>query len=115
MENNERLIWGKGTFPSTISGEVLVIEGDIFKKDLDVKCTHILVLKIPRPDIVILLKKSAGFIAESGGLTCHAALISRELGIPGIVGARDATTILKNKMNITMCIDEKGVGYAYKI
>lgn len=51
----------------------------------------ILVLKILRPDWLPLIKNAAGIVAEQGGMTCHAAIIARELGIPAVVGVKSAT------------------------
>ncbi|MDJ0712865.1 MAG: PEP/pyruvate-binding domain-containing protein [Prochloraceae cyanobacterium] len=56
---------------------------------------RILVTKSIKPDWLPLLKKAAGVVAEVGGVTSHAAIIARELGIPAIVGAAGATQILK--------------------
>lgn len=55
----------------------------------------ILVLKTLHPDWLPLLKRSVAVVAEQGGMTCHAAIIARELGIPAVVGVRDATQILQ--------------------
>jgi pyruvate,water dikinase len=48
------------------------------------------------PDYVSAMEKSVGFITDSGGITCHAAIISREFGVPCIVGTKNATTMLKD-------------------
>ena len=62
--------------------------------------------KIPKGAILVtpeitphwlpLLQEIAGIVTEEGGLTCHAAILSRELGIPAIVGVKNATSIVKN-------------------
>lgn len=57
---------------------------------------RILVLKTLHPDWLPLLKRSVAVVAEQGGMTCHAAIVARELGIPAIVGVRDATQILQS-------------------
>lgn len=56
----------------------------------------ILVTQMTSPDYIHLMKKSAGIITDAGGLTCHAAILSRELGIPCIVGTRNATQVLNS-------------------
>jgi pyruvate,water dikinase len=48
------------------------------------------------PDIVPAMKKAAGIITEQGGVTSHAAIVSRELGIPCVIGTKIATKVLKD-------------------
>jgi phosphoenolpyruvate synthase/pyruvate phosphate dikinase len=56
----------------------------------------IIVAVMTRPDYVPAMRKAAGIITDEGGLTCHAAIVARELGIPCIVGTKIATRILKD-------------------
>lgn len=56
---------------------------------------EILVLKHLHPDWLPLLRKSAGVVAEQGGMTCHAAIIARELGIPAVVGVSNVTKMIQ--------------------
>ena len=56
----------------------------------------ILVAVMTRPDYVPAIKKAAAIITDEGGVTCHAAIISRELGIPCVIGTKIATKILKD-------------------
>ena len=46
------------------------------------------------PDWVPLMRRAAAIVTDSGGMTCHAAIVSRELGIPCVVGTADATGVL---------------------
>ncbi|MFH1823182.1 MAG: phosphoenolpyruvate synthase [archaeon] len=62
----------------------------------------ILVTKMTNPDMVVAMQKAAAIITNEGGLTAHAAIISRELGIPAIVGTSIATEILKDGIQITV-------------
>ncbi|MBD2185094.1 phosphoenolpyruvate synthase [Planktothrix sp. FACHB-1355] len=57
---------------------------------------RVLVVKTFHPDWLPLLKHAAGVVAEQGGMTCHAAIIARELGIPAVVGVRDATQSIQS-------------------
>ena len=69
---------------------------------------EILVSSQTTPDFVPAMKKAAAIIADEGGATCHAAIISRELGIPCIVGTKIATQVLKDG-NIVEVDANKGI------
>jgi phosphohistidine swiveling domain-containing protein len=56
----------------------------------------IIVATMTTPDYVPVMKKAAGFITDEGGILCHAAIISREMNKPCIVGSQNATTLLKD-------------------
>lgn len=62
----------------------------------------ILVTKMTSPDFVPYMKIASGIITSEGGITSHAAIVSRELGIPCIVGAKDALTLLKDGQLVTL-------------
>jgi phosphohistidine swiveling domain-containing protein len=62
----------------------------------DFKPGEILVSPMTMPDFVLAMKKAAAIITDEGGITCHAAIISRELNIPCIVGTQIATEVLQN-------------------
>jgi len=57
---------------------------------------NILVSRATNPEIVSAMKKAAAIITDEGGITCHAAIVSRELGIPCVVGTKIATQVLKD-------------------
>lgn len=76
----------------------------------DVKEGDILVTPQTNPDFVPAMKKAVAIITEKGGRTSHAAIVSRELGIPAIVGAKNATVIL-NKGEIVTVDGSKGEIY----
>jgi phosphohistidine swiveling domain-containing protein len=56
----------------------------------------VLVTSMTRPEFVPLMKKAAAIVTDEGGVTCHAAIVSRELNIPCIIGTKNATRILKD-------------------
>jgi len=71
----------------------------IIKKIHDLANFHkgdILVASMTRPEMVVAMKKAAAIVTDEGGITSHAAIVSRELGIPCIVGTQYATKILKD-------------------
>lgn len=61
-----------------------------------VKKGDILVARLTTPDFVMAMEKAAAIVTDIGGLTSHAAIVSRELGIPCVVGTETATQILKD-------------------
>lgn len=78
---------------------------------------EILVTKMTNPDWEPVMKKSSGIITDQGGRTCHAAIVSRELGVPCVVGTGKGTAVLKNGKIITLdCSSgEKGRVYQGKV
>jgi len=52
------------------------------------------------------MKKASAIITEKGGRTCHAAIVAREIGVPAIVGAANATALLENGQEITVSCAE---------
>ncbi len=74
----------------------------------------ILVTSTTSPDWVPIMKQARGIITDLGGRTSHAAIVSRELGIPAIVGASRATKLLKNGQKITLSCAEGPVGKIYQ-
>ena len=73
----------------------------------------ILVTKMTDPDWVPVMKRAAGIVTDSGGRTCHAAIISRELGIPAVVGTGEATKLLQQQQEITISCAEGDRGQIY--
>ncbi len=74
----------------------------------------ILVTGMTDPDWVPIMKKAAGIVTDYGGRTSHAAIVSRELGIPAIVGTGNATTVLVSGQEITLSCAEGETGYVYE-
>lgn len=94
--NLSAILKGLPASPGAAIGTVRIVND---RKELhNVKPGDILVSKMTSPDYVPVMKKTAGIITDAGGMTCHAAIIARELGIPCIVGTIEATKILKSGM-----------------
>lgn len=74
----------------------------------------ILVTEMTSPDWVPIMKKAAGIITDHGGRTSHAAIVSRELNVPAIVGTNIGTKKLKNHQEITLCCALGDIGYVYE-
>ncbi|MFP4418832.1 MAG: phosphoenolpyruvate synthase [Chitinispirillaceae bacterium] len=74
----------------------------------------ILVTGMTDPDWVPIMKKSSGIITDHGGRTSHAAIVSRELGIPAVVGTGDATRVVEEGSEVTISCAEGNQGYVYR-
>ncbi len=93
-ENNVTQIKGKIACKGYVQGEVQVIRG--VKEFYKMKNNAILVTSMTTPDFVPLMERSGAIITDEGGITCHAAIVARELKIPCIIGTKNATRVLKD-------------------
>ena len=94
------LLHGLGGAPGSGSGAVRILStlADAGKlASGDVLVTH-----MTSPDWVPLMRRSAAIVTDSGGMTCHAAIVSRELGIPCVVGTGEATRKLRDGELVTV-------------
>lgn len=73
----------------------------------------ILVTHMTDPDWVPVMKRVAGIVTDSGGRTCHAAIVARELGIPAVVGTGVGTKNLQAAQAVTIDCSRGAVGYVY--
>lgn len=74
----------------------------------------VLVTGTTSPDWMPIMKKAAAIVTDRGGRTSHAAIVSRELGVPAIVGTRNATEVLKPEQYVTVSCAEGDVGFVYE-
>ncbi|MDD1680835.1 MAG: phosphoenolpyruvate synthase, partial [Methanoregula sp.] len=102
------LVKGQGASPGIATGRVVVIR-DV-KDTGSVSEGDILVTRMTNPDMVPAMQKVAAIVTDEGGMTCHAAIVSRELGTPAVVGTRNATSVLKPGQLVTVD-GEKGFIY----
>ncbi len=75
---------------------------------------EVLVADTTTPDWEPVMKKAAAIVTNRGGRTCHAAIVARELGIPAVVGAEEATEVLETGMEVTVSCAEGEVGRVYE-
>ena len=75
---------------------------------------EVLVTDKTDPDWQPIMKKAAGIITNRGGRTCHAAIVSRELGVPAIVGTEHGTEALKDGQMVTVSCAEGDTGFVYE-
>lgn len=94
------ILTGEAASPGAGSGPVKVLGSP--KEIGKIKDGDILVAKMTSPDYVPAMKKAAAIITDQGGLTSHAAIVSRELGVPAVVGTESATQKLKDGNIVTV-------------
>ncbi|MCD6015356.1 MAG: phosphoenolpyruvate synthase [Solirubrobacterales bacterium] len=96
----EILLRGLGAAPGAGSGRARIVSELAAADGLgegDILVTH-----MTAPDWVPLMRRSSAIVTDSGGMTCHAAIVSRELGIPCVVGTAEATTKLRDGELVTV-------------
>lgn len=74
----------------------------------------VLVTTTTNPDWVPIMKRAAAIVTDRGGRTSHAAIVSRELGLPAVVGTREATKVLKQEQYVTVSCAEGDEGFVYE-
>lgn len=93
-------ICGKTVYHGVVTGRVKIIPQTSYRKMIKMarkfKKGEILVTGMTQPDVMIAIKKAVAIITDEGGITSHAAIVSRELKIPCIVGTKIATKMLKD-------------------
>lgn len=111
-ESGPRLLTGLSIGDAIAAGKVCLIRSvhdiDRFRDDA------ILVTEMTDPDWVPIMKRAAGIVTDHGGRTCHAAIVSRELGIPAIVGTGKATEVLQDGQEVTISCAEGDQGFIYE-
>ncbi|KAK4537232.1 hypothetical protein CDCA_CDCA11G3257 [Cyanidium caldarium] len=96
----QTLIKGLGASPGKAHGAVHVI--DDVRATEDFHEGEVLVTKMTTPDWVPAMRRAAAIVTDSGGMTAHAAIVSRELGLPCVVGTGKATEVLQNGQTVTV-------------
>lgn len=101
VKNATVLLKGAPASPGVGSGKVVIVSND--PREIEhVQQGDVLVTEMTTPDFVPAMKKASAIVTDKGGRTCHAAIVSRELGIPCIVGAGNATQVLKVGQEVTV-------------
>jgi len=103
---------GRSVGEKVVSGVVRVIPN--VAQLAEFRPGEVLVTDTTTPDWEPVMKTAGAVVTNRGGRTCHAAIVARELGIPAIVGAGDATTALKSGETVTVSCAEGDVGRIYR-
>jgi len=94
------LLSGLGASPGVVHGAVRVLSAPAESGRL--QAGEVLVAPMTNPDWVPVIRRAAALVTDGGGMTCHAAIVSRELGVPCVVGTRQATTVLRDGEVVTV-------------
>jgi pyruvate,water dikinase len=105
------LVTGLGIGEAVVAGKVCLIEDPReIERFVD---GSILVTTTTDPDWVPIMKRAAAIVTDHGGRTSHAAIVSRELGVPAVVGTGNATEVLHDQQEVTVSCAEGDVGFIY--
>lgn len=108
----KQLVQGASVGEKIGAGNVHVIKN--VKNIRDFKKGEVLVTDMTDPDWEPIMKIASAIVTNRGGRTCHAAIISRELGIPCLVGTDDATERLSDGQEVTVDCSQGKTGYVYE-
>jgi pyruvate,water dikinase len=110
-ETGEVLVEGRAIGQRIGAGQVRILSS--IDQMASFQDGDVLVASMTDPDWEPIMKKAAAIVTDRGGRTCHAAIIARELGIPAVVGAGDATTVLADGDPVTVSCAEGEAGRVY--
>jgi pyruvate,water dikinase len=110
-ETGELLVSGLAIGQAVAAGEVQVIESA--EQADEFVDGRVLVTTMTDPDWVPIMKRAAGIVTDRGGRTSHAAIVSRELGVPAVVGTQNATEVLAEGREVTLSCVEGDEGHVY--
>ena len=111
LEKSETIVSGTSVGSKIGAGKICKID---HVKDIEKFIPgSVLVTEMTDPDWVPIMKQASAIVTNTGGRTCHAAIISRELGIPCVVGTKNATKILKQGKDITVDCSNGDEGRVY--
>jgi pyruvate,water dikinase len=105
------VIKGRSVGTKIASGTVRIIADP--KHLDDFQQGEILVADKTDPDWEPVMKKAAAIVTNRGGRTCHAAIVSRELGVPAIVGTEHGTELIRDGQSVTVSCAEGDIGFVY--
>ena len=106
------LVTGRSVGAKVATGPVRVIKSVQHLEQF--RAGEILVTDKTDPDWEPIMKKAAGIVTNRGGRTCHAAIVSRELGVPAIVGTERGTELLRDGQRVTVSCAEGDTGFIYE-
>jgi pyruvate,water dikinase len=112
LEHKNPLVTGTAVGSKIGAGPANIIES--VEQIMNFKKGEVLVTDMTDPDWEPVMKIAAAIVTNKGGRTCHAAIVSRELGVPCIVGTENGTTALKGVKEATVSCAEGEIGNVYE-
>lgn len=110
--HKEEIVAGLSVGHKIVGGTARIVKN---ARDIaSIEAGDIIVTEMTDPDWVPVMKLAAGIVTDRGGRTCHAAIVSRELGIAAVVGTHDGTVKIKNGEIITLDCSSGAVGTIYR-
>ncbi|MFH1751734.1 MAG: phosphoenolpyruvate synthase [archaeon] len=100
QHEKEVILTGLAASPGIAGGKVKIVHNATELSKIEKG--DILVTAMTTPDMVVAMEKAGAIITNSGGSTCHASIVSRELGIPCVVGTKNATKVLIENQEVTV-------------
>jgi pyruvate, water dikinase len=112
IEKGNILLKGETASAGVYSGSVKIVKemSELNK----IQKGDVMVTRMTTPDMVPAMMKAGAIVTDEGGMTCHAAIVSREMGTPCIVGTEHATEVLKDGQTVTVHASQ-GIVYAGKV
>ena len=111
-ERGKVLVSGRSVGDAVAQGPVRIVKSVQFLEQ--VRPGDVLVTEKTDPDWEPVMKRAAAIVTNRGGRTCHAAIVSREMGLPAIVGTGNATDLLQQDQLVTVSCAEGDTGFVYK-
>ncbi len=108
----EAIVIGRAVGSKIASGNARIVEH--LEQLKDFKPGDVLVADITTPDWEPVMKIASAIVTNRGGRTCHAAIISRELGVPAVIGCENATSAINNNSLVTVSCAEGDIGKVYQ-
>jgi pyruvate, water dikinase len=99
-EGEAPVVRGFGASPGVAAGVARLLRGAEEMERL--KAGEVLLTTMTTPDMVPAMSRAAAIVTDEGGMTCHAAIVSRELGVPCVVGTREATRLIPDGTEVTV-------------
>jgi pyruvate,water dikinase len=108
----KKLVSGLSIGDAVVAGKVCIIDSPKeINRFID---GAVLVTQTTDPDWVPIMKRAAAIVTDHGGRTSHAAIVSRELGLPAVVGTENATQVLHDEQEVTVSCAEGDEGFIYE-
>ncbi|MBI5728203.1 MAG: phosphoenolpyruvate synthase, partial [Candidatus Magasanikbacteria bacterium] len=85
---------GQVAFPGVVRGRVVIVRSAAHNNNVQVG--DILISPMTYPELLPAMKRAAAFVTDTGGITCHAAIVARELKKPCVIGCRQATRVFRD-------------------